>query len=353
MKRFQRPRWTILAVAFLLIGAGTALAQYTAQRVPCGILVTNWDCGPCAPANQALDAYIPGQGNDVAIIRVHGWWPGADDPIYNANEADAEFLIWNTPGGADYAPHLWLDNYVDVGSVADNMPPAFEARKLVPSPLVVDIQYDIPGERVLVVVDIVNAMPAANYRLFVVLTEDRIFASGTNGEDYHNQAMRQIFPDTDGVPVINTLGQQEFEVVAPVNGRWVFDDVRATVYVQNMDTGEIQNAATMFVSEGDVTAAPSEVAAVAVPTLDAYPNPFNPMTRVRFKLPRSGQATVRVHDLTGRVVRTLVDGSREAGRHEVIWQGRNEEGQPVASGLYLVQLRSADGVSSQKVVLAK
>ena len=352
MKRFQLPLWTLLAVTFLLISAGTAFAQYTAQRVPCGILVTNWDCGPCAPANQALDAYMPGQGNDVALIRVHGWWPGLDDPIYNDNIADAQWLIGNTPSGADYAPHLWMDNYVNLGSGAAGMVPGFEARKLVPSPLVIDIQYDIPGEELTARVDIVNAMPAANYRLFLIFTEDNIYAPGTNGEEYHNQAMRQILPDTDGIPVTNAIGLQEFVIDAPL-GRWVFEQVRATVYVQNMNSREIQNTATMFVSEGDITAAPAEVAAVAVPTIDAYPNPFNPMTRVRFEMPRSGHATVRVHDLTGRVVRTLVDGSRAAGSHEVIWQGRNDAGLPLASGLYLVQLRSADGVSSQKVVLAK
>jgi hypothetical protein len=133
----------------------------------------------------------------------------------------------------------------------------------------------------------------------------------------------------------------------------VFDHCRTTAYVQNVDTGEIQNAGTMFVSEGDVTAAPGDVAAAPGPRLDAYPNPFNPMTRIAFELPVDGRALVRIHDLSGRLVRTLVDGERPAGRHEVTWQGRDDRGQPLASGVYLVQLRTAQGHESRKLVLAQ
>jgi hypothetical protein len=109
----------------------------------------------------------------------------------------------------------------------------------------------------------------------------------------------------------------------------------------------------MFVAEGGITAAPGDVAAALTPRLDAYPNPFNPMTRLAFELPRDGRAVVRIHDLTGRVVRTLVDGQREAGRHEVTWQGRDDQGQPLASGVYLAQLRTDQGTESHKLVLAK
>jgi hypothetical protein len=117
--------------------------DFTGQRVPLGFLITNWDCGPCVQANQALDAYIPPQGNDVALIRVHCWWPGDDDPIYFANEDQAEFLVWNTPTGADFAPHLWLDNYVNAGSNGAGYANYYENQKLVPAPL----EIAVPGYR--------------------------------------------------------------------------------------------------------------------------------------------------------------------------------------------------------------
>jgi hypothetical protein len=83
------------------------------------------------------------------------------------------------------------------------------------------------------------------------------------------------------------------------------------------------------------------------------PNPFNPSTTVRFELARSAQARVRVYDVSGRLVRTLVDGPRPAGMQSVVWDGRDDAGQPAASGVYLVRM-AADGVEqSVKASLVK
>ena len=79
------------------------------------------------------------------------------------------------------------------------------------------------------------------------------------------------------------------------------------------------------------------------------PNPFNPRTTVSFDLPRSARVEVRVLDVAGRVVATLVDEARPAGRHDVVWNGTDDHGSAVASGVYLVQLR-ADGERQQRKV---
>ncbi len=76
-----------------------------------------------------------------------------------------------------------------------------------------------------------------------------------------------------------------------------------------------------------------------------YPNPFNPLTTVAFELPRSGPVDLAVYDVKGRRVRDLTGGRIMAeGHHEVIWQGRDDAGQAVASGTYFLRLR-AQGVS--------
>ncbi|MBK8166966.1 MAG: carboxypeptidase regulatory-like domain-containing protein [bacterium] len=79
----------------------------------------------------------------------------------------------------------------------------------------------------------------------------------------------------------------------------------------------------------------------------AQPNPFNPSTTVRFELARAGHARLRVYDLSGRLVRELADRAMAAGPQAVAWDGRDGDGQPVPSGVYLVKL-SADG-SEQSV----
>ena len=95
--------------------------------------------------------------------------------------------------------------------------------------------------------------------------------------------------------------------------------------------------------------APSALAKTAsLPTEFAlaqnYPNPFNPATRISYQLPRDTRVTLKVYNLKGEEVRTLVDGYRIAGRYEVEWNAQNNVGGRVASGVYLYRLQG-DGVS--------
>ena len=85
-----------------------------------------------------------------------------------------------------------------------------------------------------------------------------------------------------------------------------------------------------------------------------YPNPFNPRTTVRFDLPERGPVDVVVYDVPGRIVRTLVRGeSLEAGRHEVEWTGRDDDGAAVAGGVYFVRVTASGRTATNKMVLLK
>jgi hypothetical protein len=81
---------------------------------------------------------------------------------------------------------------------------------------------------------------------------------------------------------------------------------------------------------------------------EPYPNPFNPTTELRFDLPKSGTVTLRVYDLLGREVATLVDGWREAGIHTATFDGR-----ALSSGLYIARLASGSQVQARKLMLVK
>ena len=82
-----------------------------------------------------------------------------------------------------------------------------------------------------------------------------------------------------------------------------------------------------------------------------YPNPFNPATTIQYSLPENGPVTLKIYDVTGRLVRTLVDQSQRAGLHNVIWNGRNDFGHSVGSGVYFYQLRMNNRVRTQKMIL--
>ena len=92
---------------------------------------------------------------------------------------------------------------------------------------------------------------------------------------------------------------------------------------------------------------------VAVALGQNFPNPFNPITTIAFDLPRSEQVRVTIHDVQGRLVRTLVDGVRDEGRHTVVWSGVTDAGRRAASGAYIYRLQTESRVMSRTMVLAK
>ena len=82
-----------------------------------------------------------------------------------------------------------------------------------------------------------------------------------------------------------------------------------------------------------------------------HPNPFNPRTAIPLILQEDGAVELRIYDAAGKLVRTLVDGQRRAGRHQVAWTGRSESGRALPSGLYLVRLRTARGDEIRGMIL--
>ena len=88
-----------------------------------------------------------------------------------------------------------------------------------------------------------------------------------------------------------------------------------------------------------------------------YPNPFNPNTTIRFDIPdtKNGlvNAKLTVYDITGKKIKTLIDGALPPGPYQIIWNARNSAGQKVPSGIYIYSFRSEKYSSSKKMILAK
>ena len=83
------------------------------------------------------------------------------------------------------------------------------------------------------------------------------------------------------------------------------------------------------------------------------PNPFNPQTRIAYRLGVAGAAQLRVFDVSGRLVRTLVNEQQAAGEHDVVWDGSDDSGGELASGVYFYELRTDGGRESRKALLLK
>ncbi|MEW5924463.1 MAG: FG-GAP-like repeat-containing protein, partial [Candidatus Zixiibacteriota bacterium] len=84
-----------------------------------------------------------------------------------------------------------------------------------------------------------------------------------------------------------------------------------------------------------------------------YPNPFNPITKIAYDVPRPALVKLDIINILGRRVTTLVDESQQAGHYEVIWNGRDQNGNDVSSGIYLYRMTAGDFTSSKKMILQK
>jgi hypothetical protein len=86
---------------------------------------------------------------------------------------------------------------------------------------------------------------------------------------------------------------------------------------------------------------------------DAYPNPFNPTTTISFNLPEAGRVAVKVYDIMGAEVITLLDGERAGGRQSVVWNSQNKSGSSVASGIYIYSITYKGQSISKKIMMMK
>ena len=84
-----------------------------------------------------------------------------------------------------------------------------------------------------------------------------------------------------------------------------------------------------------------------------YPNPFNPSTTIQFSIPEDSEVTLSIYNINGQLVRTLFSGTIKAGRHSAVWNGKDFRGAPVASGIYLYQLKVGGYTQVKKMSLLR
>lgn len=119
------------------------------------------------------------------------------------------------------------------------------------------------------------------------------------------------------------------------------------VYTLNGVPGSVFVSTT---SSGDDPVIPAPVFSLA----QNHPNPFNPSTRISFSLARSEQpAHLRIYNAKGQLVKTLLEGIQPAGPQSLVWDGRDDSGNPVSSGIYLFRLESGGESLTRKMILLK
>lgn len=154
-------------------------------------------------------------------------------------------------------------------------------------------------------------------------------------------------------------------VIAATRVEWLDSDLVRVVFdgsgvragdfdllVENPDGQTCLRPGAVF-RTGEVVGSPPDVAPARFALSQNYPNPFNPTTELRYEVPSDANVELTVFDLKGRRVATLHRGPASAGYHTARWEGRDDQGRTVASGLYFARLSGPGFTETRKMMLAR
>ena len=340
---------TLFLAAGLLCISGSALA---ADRIVIGEMFSNVTCGYCPPADQILDQMAVNMSEVFTVIRYHVWWPGSGDPFWNYNQP--EIQTRTNYYGVNGVPNCRFDGAINGGSSYGSWPGIVDGRSLVFSILQMNITGyfdENSGEGQFTVSIYAEETPGqSNLRLRTALTESNISYGGKTW----NQIFRDMIPSTYGETITITQGETlEFTYDFTVNSPLVPRNCQLVAFVQSDQNREILQSTREWVTELQQTSVDEEITAPTEFNLSQnYPNPFNTTTRIDFRTD-GGEISLAVYDITGSLVKTLVDASLEAGSHSVVWDGKDNGGSEVSTGIYFYRLSDSAGDNVRRMALLK
>jgi hypothetical protein len=112
-------------------------------------------------------------------------------------------------------------------------------------------------------------------------------------------------------------------------------------------------SASALVTPENVTGAERPGAPAATYLAQNFPNPFNPTTRIEFGLSAPANLSLRIYDAAGRLVRVLAEGNRPAGTYAEMWNGKDDGGRAVSTGIYFYKLDAGTFTQTKKMILLK
>ena len=128
--------------------------------------------------------------------------------------------------------------------------------------------------------------------------------------------------------------------------------VHTTSGSQSFDTSEIEQI-TFWDSTGTSEDFIEFLSKVPIQFLKNFPNPFNPVTNIQFDLTQAGKTKIEIYNVKGQKVETLLDQELDAGVHNVVWSGKDDNGKRVTSGIYFYKVTVNKQEKIRKMIMIK
>ena len=170
-------------------------------------------------------------------------------------------------------------------------------------------------------------------------------------------------PVTVGIPYPDTISNEDNLTAAfwnPTTEDWEPIELAGSIVVDtnaNIISFQVNHFSIYGVQESDIATSVDDDKTSSVPvsyTLSQnYPNPFNPETKIEYFVPVTSRVSITIYNLLGQEVRTLVNSDHAGGSYDIIWNGRNNAGYQVGSGIYIYRRKADQFVESKRMILIR
>ncbi len=128
-----------------------------------------------------------------------------------------------------------------------------------------------------------------------------------------------------------------------------------TINLSSGETVEFDTSEIEQITFGDVSVEEMVefVSQIPIEFLKNYPNPFNPETTISFEISENGKTAVKIFNVKGQKVKTLLNENLEAGSHSIVWNGKNDNEQQVSSGMYFYKISVNGNQKTNKMLMLK
>ncbi|MCW8804486.1 MAG: Omp28-related outer membrane protein [Ignavibacteriaceae bacterium] len=323
---------------------------------------TNSHCPLCPAAHNVIDNYLAGpNGDKISYIYYHMVYPYPDDQLYieSMEGSDARNAYYNPVSAT---PQGWFDG-THQGSTSgwaanlDNLVSTQSPLKIILSGTRNSTQFNINAQ-------LTRTGDIADNDLVIhfVVVED-LFYDGRNSVSNHKHVMRKMLPTPDGQSFTIDLNEtKDIPQTINLDPLWDADSLNVVIFVQSLASKAIYQSETISYNELSVTGLDDLETVPSKFVLEQnYPNPFNPSTTIRYSIPtviasetkQSQLITLKVYDVLGNEVATLVNEEKTAGSYEVEFAGHSDAGQNLTSGIYFYKLQTGSIVETKKMLLLK
>ena len=219
------------------------------------------------------------------------------------------------------------------------------------------IQFTVEYDSTLLVFH--GIQPGADSATFAIESFD-LTATDTTATEGTSQSLRVLLTGNASIPGINELVVLRFQASSKLDSialisinresekSFIKDRDDLPVRIVSFTDSEVRNR--LIVSVDDKM---QQVIPEAFQLYQNYPNPFNPSTTIRFEVPQLTEVSIKIYNILGQLVATLIDEKFEPGTYRVLWRAENFNGVPVSSGVYFVRMKSTEFKKVKKILLLR